>query len=89
MLEVKPIEKTRRQLPEMPKRFWADSDWVNAHLGEIANNHPNCWVIVYEMRVIAAHRDLGIAEDSAEKIIGSLDEVFPVILYAEKGRHVF
>lgn len=87
--EVLQSTATDQKIRDIPARYWTDSDWFNLHFSELSNLYPNQWVIAYNEKVIAANRDLGIAEDAAEMIVGPVDRSFPVIAYVESGRHVF
>ncbi|HEY4723245.1 MAG TPA: DUF5678 domain-containing protein [Anaerolineae bacterium] len=88
-IEVVRQTLTRKHAPDIPRRYWDDSRWINTHLAELAKLYPNCWIIVYNSQVVAADRDLGKAEDAAEQIIGPVDKSFPAAEYVESGRHVF
>jgi hypothetical protein len=79
----------RNVVQDIPTRFWDDFHWLQAHINELAAQFPNCWVIIYNEKVVGADRDLGKAEDAAEKIIGKLDIAYPVTDYVEVGVHVY
>jgi hypothetical protein len=87
--EVLQDTSTDQKALDAPARYWTDSDWFISHIGELSKLYPNQWVIVYNEKVIAAHRDLGVAEDAAELIVGPVDRSFPMTAYVESGRHVF
>lgn len=79
----------RNVVQDIPTRFWDDFDWMQAHIDEIAAQFPNCWIIVYDGKVVGADRDLGKAEDAAVKVIGDLEIAYPVTEYVEVGVHVY
>lgn len=73
-------------IPEIPKRYWEDREWISNNLPKISANHQDEWVAIYNKEVIASNKELGKTEDAAKKIVK--DE--PVVLiYIGSGHRVF
>ncbi len=69
----------------IPQRFWDDEKWAYEHYARLRQQFPNQWVIVYNRQVVGAARSLEDAEMMAEGRYGR----YPMILFVEKGRHVY
>lgn len=71
--------------PRPPKRYWRDSDWLDAHDSELTELYPNQWVAILSENVISH-------SNSLEQVLQEVEEqgaTFPVIGFVEKGIHVY
>jgi hypothetical protein len=71
--------------PRPPKRYWHDSDWLDAHDAELTELYPNQWVAVLSEKVISHGTSLQQVLEEVEK----QGAAFPVIGFVEKGIHVY
>ena len=68
-------------------RFWDDDKWANKNYQALSKKYPNKWVAVFKKRVISFSENLTKVKKEAARIIKGED--FPVLLFVEKGAHVY
>ncbi len=76
----------REWMREIPQNHWDDEAWARDHYADLTARYPDQWVIVHQRQVIAAHKDLGVAEKLA---MDRLDGEMPTIVFADGGARVY
>jgi hypothetical protein len=56
-----------------------DCRWVDRHLDELAQDHPNQWVAVHKGKLVAAGPDMGEVAAQARRKTSASDIVFQFI----------
>lgn len=68
-------------------RFWDDDTWANRNYQALSKRYPNKWVAVFNKKVISFNENLTKVKKEAARIAKGED--FPVLLFVEKGAHVY
>jgi len=64
------------------QRFRDDQHWIVEHMAALLERYPGQWIAVYDGEVVAASRDLAVAEEEATREAGD-DEIATFFVAAE------
>ena len=81
-----PKVKLINKMEKIPKEFWEDMRWGQAHKSELMEKYGGEWVAIVNKKVVAAGKNLRKVKEEAMKI--TKKELFPT-LFVESGAHIY
>ena len=74
------------KMEKIPKEFWEDMRWGQAHKSELMGKYRGEWVAIVNKKVVASGKNLSKVKEEAMKI--TKKELFPA-LFVESGAHIY
>ena len=74
------------KMAKIPKEFWEDMRWGQAHKSELMGKYRGEWVAIVNKKVVASGKNLSKVKEEAKKI--TKKELFPA-LFVESGAHIY
>ena len=71
------------------ERMMKDKDWMESNYQTLADTYPNQWIIVHGQKVVGAHRDLAIASEQAEPLVGDVFKAHALMEFMEGRLRVY
>lgn len=80
------MDTTNEQLSKPSRQYMENWHWIEEHINELIDQHPNQWVAVHGGRVLAADHERGRAAEIARRAAEAEDIV---VHFVDDGSLIF